>query len=377
MARRLALLVAALLVAASLGACKSNPTDEIVIGEFASLTGGTATFGRSSDAGVQLAVNEINAAGGLLGKKVRVVVEDDQSKPEEARTSVLKLLKQDEVVAVLGEVASSRSLAAAPECQRAGVPMISPASTNPKVTAVGEYIFRVCFIDPFQGSTMARFAAETLHAKSAAILRDVKNDYSVGLADFFRDEFTRHGGKILTDVSYSEGDIDFKAQLTAIRGVRPDVVFVPGYYTEVGLIARQARELGITVPLLGGDGWDSPRTVEIGGAAANGCYFSNHYAADDPNPVVQSFIQKFRQKYSEIPDAMAVLGYDATQVLADAIRRAGATDGRRLRDAIATTKDFPGVSGKITIDDERNARKSIVVLKIDDGKVKFFSKVEP
>ncbi len=377
MARRLALLFAALLVAASLGACKSKPTDEIVIGEFASLTGGTATFGRSSNAGVQLAVNEINAAGGLLGKKIRVVVEDDQSKPEEARTAVLKLLKQDEVVAVLGEVASSRSLAAAPECQRAGVPMISPASTNPKVTAVGDYIFRVCFIDPFQGSTMAKFAAETLHAKSAAILRDVKNDYSVGLADFFRDEFTRHGGKILTDVSYSEGDIDFKAQLTAIRGVRPDVIFVPGYYTEVGLIARQARELGITVPLLGGDGWDSPRTVEIGGAAANGCYFSNHYSADDPNPVVQSFIQKFRQKYAEIPDAMAVLGYDATQVLADAIRRAGATDGRRLRDAIAATKDFPGVSGQITIDDERNARKSIVVLKIDGGKVKFFAKVEP
>jgi branched-chain amino acid transport system substrate-binding protein len=377
MARRLALLVAALLVAASLGACKSNPTDEIVIGEFASLTGGTATFGRSSDAGVQLAVDEINAAGGLLGKKVRAVVEDDQSKPEEARTAVLKLLKQDEVVAVLGEVASSRSLAAAPECQRSGVPMISPASTNPKVTAVGDYIFRVCFIDPFQGSTMAKFAAETLHAKSAAILRDVKNDYSVGLADFFRDEFTRRGGKILTDVSYSEGDIDFKAQLTAIRGVRPDVVFVPGYYTEVGLIARQARELGITVPLLGGDGWDSPRTVEIGGAAVNGCYFSNHYAADDPNPIAQSFIQKFRKKYSEVPDAMAVLGYDATQVLADAVRRAGTTDGKPLRDAIAATKDFPGVSGKITIDDQRNARKSIVVLKIDDGKVKFFQKVEP
>jgi len=377
MARRLPLLVAALLVFLSLGACKHNAADEIVVGEFASLTGGTATFGRSSDAGVQLAVAEINAAGGLLGKKLRVVVEDDQSKPEEARTAVLKLLKQDEVVAVLGEVASSRSLAAAPECQRAGVPMISPASTNPKVTAVGDHIFRVCFIDPFQGSTMAKFAADSLHAKSAAILRDIKNDYSVGLADFFRDEFTRHGGKIVTDVSYSEGDIDFKAQLTAIRAVRPDVVFVPGYYTEVGLIARQARELGITVPLLGGDGWDSPRTVEIGGNAVNGCYFSNHYAADDPNPIVQQFIEKFRQKYSEVPDAMAVLGYDATQVLADAMKRAGTTEGKKLRDAIAATKDFPGVSGKITIDEKRNARKTIVVLKIENGKVRFFQKVEP
>ena len=377
MNRRLTALVAALASSLALGACQSNPQNEIVVGEFASLTGGTATFGRSSDAGVQLAIEEINEAGGLIGKKVRVVVEDDQSKPEEARTAVLKLLKQDRVVAVIGEVASSRSLAAAPECQRAGVPMISPASTNPKVTAVGDYVFRVCFIDPFQGSTMAKFAIETLHAKTAAILRDIKNDYSVGLADFFRDEFVRRGGKILNDVSYSEGDIDFKAQLTAIRGVGADVVFVPGYYTEVGLIARQARELGITAPLLGGDGWDSPRTVEIGGKAVNGCYFSNHYAADDPNAVVQSFIDKFRKKYKEVPDAMAVLGYDATQVLADAIRRAGTTDGKALRDAIAATKDFPGVSGKITIDEQRNPRKSIVVLKIEDGQVKFFQKVEP
>ncbi|HUE38449.1 MAG TPA: ABC transporter substrate-binding protein [Candidatus Binatia bacterium] len=377
MARRLSLLAAALLSCLSVGACKQNAADEIVIGEFASLTGGTATFGRSSDAGVQLAVNEINAAGGLLGKKLRVVVEDDQSKPEEARTAVLKLLKQDEVVAVLGEVASSRSLAAAPECQRAGVPMISPASTNPKVTAVGEYVFRVCFIDPFQGSTMAKFAADSLHAKSAAILRDIKNDYSVGLADFFRDEFSHRGGKIVTDVSYAEGDIDFKAQLTTIRGVKPDVVFVPGYYTEVGLIARQARELGISVPLLGGDGWDSPRTVEIGGNAVNGCYFSNHYAADDPNPVAQQFIQKFRAKYSEVPDAMAVLGYDATGVLADAIKRAGTTDGKKLRDAIAKTKDFPGVAGTITLDENRNPVKSAVVLQVKDGKTVYVTSIAP
>jgi branched-chain amino acid transport system substrate-binding protein len=377
MARSPAILAAVVALCLWFVGCTQNAADEIVVGEYASLTGGTATFGKSSNAGVQLAAEEINASGGLLDKKLRVLVEDDQSKPEEARTAVLKLLKQNQAVAILGEVASSRSLAAAPECQRAGVPMISPASTNPKVTAVGDYVFRVCFIDPFQGSTMAKFAAETLKAKTAAILRDIKNDYSVGLADFFRDEFVRHGGKILTDVSYSEGDIDFKAQLTAIRGVQPDAVFVPGYYTEVGLIARQARELGITVPLLGGDGWDSPRTIEIGGAAVNGCYFSNHYAADDPNPVVRKFIEKFRAKYSEVPDAMAVLGYDAAQVLADAIRRAGTTEGKKLRDAIAATKDFPGVSGTITIDAERNARKSIVVLKIDGGKVQFFQKVEP
>lgn len=358
-------------------ACSRTPPNEIPIGEFASLTGGTATFGRSSDAGVELAVDEINAAGGVLGKKLRIVVEDDESKPEEARTAVLKLLKQDRVVAVLGEVASSRSLAAAPECQRAGVPMISPASTNPKVTQVGDYVFRVCFIDPFQGSTMAKFAYQSLRAATAAIVRDVKNDYSVGLADFFRDTFTKLGGKIVADQSYSEGDIDFKAQLTALRPLAPAVVYVPGYYTEVGLIARQARELGITVPLLGGDGWDSPRTIEIGGAAVNGCYFTNHYAADDPNPVVQDFIKRFRTKYSEVPDAMAVLGYDAAKVLADAMKRAGTTDGKKLRDAIAATANFPGVSGSITIDGNRNARKPIVVLKITDGQVKFHQKIEP
>jgi branched-chain amino acid transport system substrate-binding protein len=358
-------------------ACARQAGDEIVVGEFASLTGGTATFGRSSHAGVELAVDEVNAAGGVLGKKLRVVVEDDQSKPEEARTAVLKLLKQDRAVAVLGEVASSRSLAAAPECQRAGVPMISPGSTNPKVTQVGDYIFRACFIDPFQGSTMAKFAHDSLNVKSAAILRDVKNDYSVGLADFFRETFVKLGGKITADESYSEGDIDFKAQLTAIKPSQPEAIFIPGYYTEVGLIARQARELGITVPLLGGDGWDSPRTVEIGGAAINGGYFSSHYAADDPNPKVQDFIRKYRERYGEVPDAMAVLGYDATQMLADAMRRAGTTEGKALRDAIASTKGLAGVSGSITIDENRNARKAIVVLKIVDGKVTFHQRVEP
>ncbi len=374
-ALRSLLLILLVLVLSS--ACSKSAEDEIVVGEFASLTGGTATFGRSSDAGVRLAIDEINASGGLLGKKLRVVVEDDQSKPEEARTAVLKLLKQDRVVAVLGEVASSRSLAAAPECQRAGVPMISPASTNPKVTQVGDHIFRVCFIDPFQGSTMAKFAIQTLGAKTAAILRDVKNDYSVGLADYFRDTFTKLGGSIVADQSYTEGDIDFKAQLTAMRSASPNVVFVPGYYTEVGLIVRQARELGLTVPMLGGDGWDSPRTVEIGGPAMNGCYFSNHYAADDPNPVVQDFIRKFRERNSETPDAMAVLGYDAARVLGDAIRRAQSVEGKKLRDAIAATRDFPGVSGSITIDENRNARKSIVVLKIVDGQVKFQQRIEP
>ncbi len=322
-------------------------------------------------------MEEVNAAGGLFGKKLRVYTEDDQSKPEEAKTAVLKLIKQNQVVAVLGEVASSRSLAAAPECQRSGVPMISPASTNPKVTEVGDYIFRVCFIDPFQGSTMAKFASRSLKVRRAAILKDVKNDYSVGLAQYFQETFTKLGGRIVGEESYSEGDIEFKAQLTTLRARKPEVIFVPGYYTEVGLIARQARELGITAPLLGGDGWDSPKTVEIGGKAVDGCYFSNHYSPDDPDQRVQAFISKYKSKYGEIPDAMAVLGYDAASVLADAMKRAGSVDRAKIREALNATSSFPGVSGDITFDANRNARKSIVILKIEDGRVKFHERIQP
>jgi branched-chain amino acid transport system substrate-binding protein len=364
------------LLAAALG-CQQRD-DEIRIGEFGSLTGGTATFGTSSHEGTMLALDEINAAGGLLGKKVRVITEDNQSKPEESVTAVLKLIKQNQVSAVIGEVASSRSLAAAPQCQANGIPMISPASTNPKVTQVGDYIFRACFIDPFQGATMAKFAIQDLHAKRIAILTDTKNDYSVGLTQFFRDTVKRLGGEIVAEESYSEGDIEFKAQLTAIKADNPDVIYVPGYYTECALIARQARELGIQATLLGGDGWDSPKTVEIGGKAVDGAYFSNHYSPEDQRPEVQKFIADYKTKYDgKTPDAMAVLGYDAMNMMADAIRRAGTTDGAKVRDALAATKDFPGVSGQISMDADRNASKAIVVLQIRDGQFHFVKSIAP
>jgi branched-chain amino acid transport system substrate-binding protein len=355
-----------------------RPDNEIAIGEYGSLTGGTATFGESTHEGVMLALREINAAGGLLGKKVRVITEDDQSKPEEAVTAVLKLIKQDQVVAVIGEVASSRSLAAAPVCQSSHIPMLSPASTNPKVTQVGDYIFRACFIDPFQGSTMAKFAINTLKAHKFAILTDTRNDYSVGLTQFFRATVKKLGGEIVSEESYGEGDIEFKAQLTAIKANEPDAIYVPGYYTECALIARQARELGLTATLLGGDGWDSPKTVEIGGNAIEGAYFTNHYSAEEKRPEVQKFIADYRAAYGgKVPDAMAVLGYDAMNMMADAIRRARSTDGKAIRDALAATKDFPGVSGRITIDKDRNARKAIVVLKIQGGKFHFVESIAP
>ncbi|HUI24984.1 MAG TPA: ABC transporter substrate-binding protein [Candidatus Kryptonia bacterium] len=356
----------------------SQHKDELLIGEFGSLTGGTATFGISTHEGLMLALQEINAGGGVLGKPVRVITEDNQSKPEEAVTAVLKLIKQNQVVAVIGEVASSRSLAAAPQCQANHIPMLSPASTNPKVTQVGDYIFRACFIDPFQGSTMAKFAIKSLKLHKFAILTDTKNDYSTGLTQFFRDTVKALGGEIVAQESYSEGDIEFKAQLTALKAVEPEAIYIPGYYTECALIARQARELGLTATLLGGDGWDSPKTVEIGGKFVDGAYFTNHYSEEEQRPEVQKFIADYRRAYGgKTPDAMAVLGYDAMKMMADAIRRAGSTDGPAIRDALAATKDFAGVSGRITIGPDRNAQKAIVVLKIDGGHFHFVESIAP
>jgi branched-chain amino acid transport system substrate-binding protein len=374
-------IVLTLLAAITVGSCTgggSSPSNEIVVGEYGSLTGTTATFGQSTHNGIVLALEELNGGAGLLGgKKVRVITEDDQSKPEEAKTAATKLINQNNVVALLGEVASSRSLAAAPIAQKAKVPMISPSSTNAKVTQVGDYIFRVCFIDEFQGLVMAKFAANSLKVKKVAVLKDVKNDYSVGLSKVFSEEFVKLGGTIVGEQSYSEGDSDFRAQLTQLKSLSPEAIYAPGYYTEVGTIARQAKDLGLKIPLLGGDGWDSPKLTEIGGDAINGSYFSNHYSADDPNPVIQKFVTDYKKKFNEVPDGLAALGYDAARVLFDAMGRAGSADGAKVRDALAATKDFPGVTGSITIDKDRNAVKPAVVLKVDAGKLVYVETIKP
>ena len=264
--RVLAAVCLAAIGAVTLSCGKEGSQKEILVGEYGSLTGGIATFGISTRDGSQLAFDDVNAKGGVLGQKIKLIVEDDQSKPEEAGTVVNKLIHQDHVVAMIGHVASSHSLAAAPICQAEKVPMISPASTNPRVTQVGDYIFRVCFIDTFQGAVMAKFAWDTLKVKKVAILVDVRSDYSVGLQTFFGQTFKKLGGEIVSEQSYSQGDSDFRAQLTAIKAANPEAIYVPGYYTEVGTIVHQARELGITVPFLGSDGWDSPKLWEIGGA---------------------------------------------------------------------------------------------------------------
>jgi branched-chain amino acid transport system substrate-binding protein len=373
------LTLAGLLAAfASLPGASAMAANEIAIGEYGSLTGGTATFGISTDEGVKLALDGINAKGGLIGRPIRLVIEDDQSKPEGAVTAVQKLLTQDRVVAVIGEVASSRSIAAGPLCQRGHVPMLSPSSTNPKVTQIGDYIFRACFIDPFQGAAMANFAMKDLKLKKFAVLYDVKNDYSVGLREFFENTVKKNGGQIVADESYGEGDIEFKAQLTKIQATNPDAIYAPGYYTEVGLICRQARELGIKQPLMGGDGWDSDKTTEVGGDAVNGCYFTNHYSPDEKRPEVQAFVAAYKKKYNgKTPDAMAILGYDSMNLLADAITRAGSAKPKAIRDALAATKDFHGASGNITIDKDRNAQKPIVVLKIEGGKFTYVTSIKP
>jgi branched-chain amino acid transport system substrate-binding protein len=356
----------------------SKESGGIKVGEYASLTGKDATFGQSSHKGIVMAFEEINAAGGVLGQKLELISEDTQSKAGESATVVKKLLARNKVVALLGEVSSGRSLEAAPIALDARIPMIAPAATNPKVTETGDYIFRVCFIDPFQGTVMAKFAQDDLKAKKVAIISSVSNAYSVGLAKFFQETFTNSGGTVAIEQKYSEGDKDFRAQLTAVKAAGVEAVFVPGYYTESALIVRQARDLGITVPFIGGDGWESDKLLEIGGNALNGCFYSTHFSPENNDPNVAKFVQKFKARWNnETPDAFASLGYDAAYVLVDAIKRAGTTDGPKLRDALAATKDFAGASGVTTMDQNRNATKGATIIAIKDGKLAFHRTVAP
>ncbi len=350
--------------------------DEIRIGEFESLTGANASYGISSTRGSALALEEINAAGGVLGKKIKLITEDDRSVAGEPATIIRKLIASDKVVAVLGEFASSKALEAAPIAQEHKIPMLSPGATNAKVTEVGDYIFRNCFIDPFQGTVMAKFAIAKGY-KNVAVLTDEKQDYSKGLAEAFLKYFKENGGNIVKEQSYSSGDKDFKAQLTSLKATKPDAIFVPGYYGEVALIARQARQLGIKAPFLGGDGWIGNSLLPIAGKALDGSFFSGHCSMENQDPTLQNFIKKYQAKYNTMPDDMAALGYDGMNILADAIKRAGAAEPKAIRDALATTKDFQGVTGKITIDENRNARKAAVIQTIEEGKFKFVETVEP
>jgi branched-chain amino acid transport system substrate-binding protein len=372
------LVLVAAFLAASLPYAAESGDETILVGEYGSFTGSEATFGQSTHAGVLLAVQELNATGGINGKKVKIKNYDDKGDAQEAANCVLRLATEDKVVAVLGEVASSLSKAGGQVAQTNGVPMISPSSTNAEVTKIGDMIFRVCFIDDFQGYVGAKFAVENLKAMKVAVLYDQKQAYSTGLKDDFGKALKAMKGTVTTEQAYSGGDTDFNAQLTAIRDTKPDAIYVPGYYTEVGNIAVQARKLGIKVPLIGGDGWDSPKLAEIGGAAINGSYYSNHYSEEDVRPEVQAFVKKFKAKNPTIPaDGLAALGYDAARLLFDAMKRAASLSGKDLAAAIAATKGFKGVTGIITIDKDRNAEKSAVMLEMKDGKPRYLATIEP
>jgi branched-chain amino acid transport system substrate-binding protein len=350
----------------------------IKVGEYASLTGSEATFGVSSHEGTKLAVDEVNAAGGVLGKQIELITEDNRSTAGESVTIVKKFISRDKVVAVLGEVASGRSLEGAPICQAAGIPKISPSSTNPDVTKVGDYIFRVCFIDPFQGKLLANFAHKTLKAKKVSVLTDVASAYSVGLGQFFKESFVAAGGEIASEQKYSAKDKDFKAQLTAIKAINPDAICVPGYYTEAGLIVKQARELGITVPIFGGDGWEAPELIKIaGGEALKNTFYSTHFSPAQGTPAAKKFVEAYKARYEgKTPDAMAALGYDSAMALVAAIKNAGSAEPAKIKDAMAST-DFEGVTGRTKLDAHRDATKPAVIITVEDNKFKFLQTVEP
>jgi branched-chain amino acid transport system substrate-binding protein len=365
----------ALALAGGFMACNKS-SKEIKIGGISPVTGEAATFGVSTKNGFDMALAEWNAKGGVNGKQVKMAFADDKGDPAEAATVWTKLIEQDKVCAIVGTVMSKCSLAGAPISQNAKIPMISTSSTNPKVTTVGDYVFRVCFIDPFQGTVGAKFAWEDLKAKKAACLFDVGNDYTKGLSEFFKAKFTSLGGEVVGYEGHATGTTDFKAQLTKLLATKPDVLYVSDYYNDVALIAKQARELGYKGPMLGGDGWDSPKLTEVGGTAVEGCFFTNHYSQDDTGPLAQDFLKNYKAKYNAAPDALAALGYDAMNVMLDSIQRAGSTDGAAIRDAMAKA-DLKTVTGQVKFDADRNPVKSAVIIEIKGGKQVFKTTVNP
>lgn len=374
--------MAAGLIAGCGGEKKAANSNEIKIGGNFELSGGVANYGQSTMNGVKLAFKEINEKGGINGKKISLVIADNKSEASEAANAVTKLITQDKVVALIGPVTSSNLIATTQIATDKKIPVLTPTATSPKATfengKVKEMIFRSCFIDPFQGEVMARFAAESLKVKTAAIYVDNSSDYSKGLAEVFRAAFTKMGGQIVAEEAFLQKDTDFKSAITKIKAANPDVIFVPAYYQEVGMIVKQAREMGVTIPLIGTDGWDSPKLVEIAGAAAlNNTFFSNHYSADDKDPHIQAFVEAYKKEYNQMPDALAVLGYDGGLMMIDALKRAGSEDPKKIQEALAATKNLQVSSGILTLDDKHNPLKSAVVIEMKDGKQTFKEKVNP
>lgn len=382
--RKVFLPVAIVLMALAFSCSKPSGTNNqvdrstIKIGYFGDLTGPTFNFGKSAYNGVLMAASEMNQAGGINGRQIDVVIEDDRGSPETAARLTAKLIDEDKVIAIIAGGTSGNSRAAAPKAQASHVPLITPSSTDPAVTQTGDYIFRACFVDSFQGEVMASFAFKTLKAQKAAIIFDFNSPYGRGLSEYFELSFSKLGGRIVSKQSYTQGDADFKGQLSSIRSAEPDVIYIPGYYGDVALIAKQARLVGLTQPLLGADGWDAPELWQLGGDALNGSYISTHYSIDDPSPAIQTFVEGYKQRYGNLlPDAHAALAYDAARLLFDAVTRAGTGDSAKLRDALAQTKNFGGVTGVISMDADRNAVKPAVVLKLLDLRAIYQETIQP
>jgi len=374
--------VGLLLVMLVAGCGAKTESNEIKVGANVELTGNVASFGQSAYNGIKLAVKEINAKGGVLGKQLVLVSADNRGESSEAVNAMTKLISQDKVKVVLGPIVSSNVIAAYKVAEENKIPVITPTGTSAAITMangkVQDYAFRACFIDPFQGIVMANFAGKSLNAKTAAIYIDNSSDYAKGLAENFEKQFVANGGQIVAREAYLSKDQDFKATLTKLKASNPDVIFIPGYYQEVGLIVKQARELGITGVLLGGDGWESPQLQEIAGAAAlNNCFYSNHYSAEDKDPKTVEFIEAFKKEYNQTPDCFAALGYDAVLMLVDAITRANSDDPEKIKEALAKTQNIIGASGAISLNAQHDPVKSAVVLELKDGKPAFREKVNP
>lgn len=355
---------------------------EIKIGGNFEMTGGVAQYGQSAANGIKLAFKEANAAGGVLGKQLTLVIADNKSEPAESANAATKLISQDKVVALIGPAASANVLASVPVATDSKIPLLTPTGTNTKITVengkVKDYIFRSCFIDPFQGAIMANFASKDLKAKTAVLYVDSSSDYSKGLAQVFGDNFTKNGGKVLATEAFLQKDQDFKSALTKIKAANPDVIYIPAYYEEASKIIKQARELGIMIPMLGTDGWDSPKLPEIAGAAAlANTFFSNHYSAQDKDPRVVKFVEAYKKEYNQAPDALAVLGYDGALMMIDAIKRANSTEPAKIKEALAQTKNLQVVTGMLSMDANHDPIKSAVIIEMKDGKQTFRTKVNP
>jgi branched-chain amino acid transport system substrate-binding protein len=377
--KKLAVLSLVLLIAAGSAAVFAggkSEAKEVKIGIVAPISGEAATFGESTANGAKLYFDQVNAAGGINGLKIVYYVEDDKGDPTEGASAYSKLIDQNKVSVIVGTVMSKVSLAGAPIAQNKGVPMVSPTSTNPAVTLVGDYIFRACFIDPFQGFVAAKFASGDLKKTAAAVLYDSGNDYTKGLAEVFRNEFTKMGGKITAFESYAAGTSDFNAQLVKIKATNPEVLFLPNYYNDAGLIAKQAREMGINAALVGGDGWDSPDLFKIGGAAVEGGFFVNHFSKDSQVPAAKKFVADYKAKFNKDPDALGALAYEAAMIVVDAIKRAKSTDSKAIKDAIAST-NLETLTGVIKFDQNRNPVKGAVILEVKGGAAVYKASVSP